>query len=199
MPRTSADKARSLTKRKRCSWCGDDPLYQKYHDEEWGRPVHDDRKMFEMLLLEGFQAGLSWITVLRKRPAFRKAFYGFNPSRIAKMTRSDVTRLMKDEGIIRNRAKIEAAINNAKLFAEIQQEHGSFAKYIWQFSGGKTLRYPSGVRATSAESDAMSKALKKRGFKFVGSTICYAHMQATGMVDDHSPDCWLAQKKKRSQ
>jgi len=187
-----------ITKHKtRCWWCGEDPLYVKYHDSEWGKPVHEDRKIFEMLILEGFQAGLSWITVLRKRNNFRKAFKNFNPRIISKFGKKEVVALMKDAGIIRNRQKIEAAINNAKCFLAIQKEWGSFDRYIWQFTNYKTLRNKRGVTkqtlpAKTAESDAMSKDLKLRGFKFVGSTICYAHMQATGMVNDHVNGCFRA-------
>lgn len=179
----------------RCWWCGDDPLYCDYHDNEWGVPVHDDRKIFEMIILEGFQAGLSWITILRKRKNFRRAFRNFNPVTVSKFTKRDVARLMKDEGIIRNRLKIEASITNAKAFLAVKKEFGSFDRYIWQFTDGKTLRDPKGktrarIQPTSPESDALSKDLKARGFKFVGSTIIYAHMQATGMVDDHVEGCW---------
>lgn len=182
-------------KRPRCWWCGDDPLYVKYHDEEWGVPVHDDRKLFEMLILEGFQAGLSWITILRKRPRFLKAFANFNVRKVAAFTKKDVDRLLKDEGIVRNRLKIESSIANAQQFIKIQKEFGTFDKYIWQFTDFKTYRDPKGmtrkrIRPTSPESDALSKDLKERGFKFVGSTIIYAHMQATGMVDDHVEGCW---------
>ena len=182
-------------KRPRCWWCGDDPLYVKYHDEEWGVPVHDDRKLFEMLILEGFQAGLSWITILRKRPRFIKAFANFNVRKVAAFTKKDVARLLKDEGIVRNRLKIESSITNAQQFIKIQKEFGTFDKYIWQFTDFKTYRDPKGmtrkrIRPTSPESDALSKDLKERGFKFVGSTIIYAHMQATGMVDDHVEGCW---------
>ena len=185
----------TVSNKPRCWWCGDDPLYCNYHDKEWGVPVYDDLKMFEMLILEGFQAGLSWITILRKRENFREAFAGFKPRKVALFTGRDVSRLMKNPGIIRNHLKIEAAITNAQAFLEVQKEFKSFDKYIWQFTGNETLRNPKGVTketipATSDESDAMSKDLKKRGFKFVGSTICYAHMQATGMVDDHVKDCF---------
>lgn len=185
----------------RCWWCGEDPLYVRYHDEEWGKPLRDDQKLFEMLILEGFQAGLSWITILRKRENFRKAFRNFDPQKIARFTAKDVARLMGDEGIVRNRLKIEGAIENAKRYLQVTQEVGSFSKYLWQFTGNKTLRDPRGmrkdrIRATSPESDAMSKDLKKRGFKFVGSTICYAHMQATGMVDDHVEGCFRYHKRR---
>jgi DNA-3-methyladenine glycosylase I len=184
----------------RCWWCGDDPLYRQYHDEEWGVPVHDDRKIFEFIVLESFQAGLSWITILRKRENFRKVFHRFDPAKVARMTSRDVERLLKNEGIVRNKAKIEAAINNAKCFLKIQIEFGTFDKYIWQFTGYKTLRNPKGVTpktipAHTPESDAMSGDLKMRGFKFVGTTICYAHMQATGMADDHVEGCWKYKKR----
>jgi DNA-3-methyladenine glycosylase I len=190
LPSTTAMKSKV-----RCWWCGEDALYCEYHDEEWGMPVHDDRKMFEMLILEGFQAGLSWITILRKRENFRKAFKNFDARKVARFGKTDVTRLMKDAGIIRNRLKIEGAITNARCFLQVQKEFGSFDQYIWQFTGNQTLRHPKGVtrktmRPTSPESDALSKDLKQRGFKFVGSTVCYAHMQATGMVDDHVIDCF---------
>ena len=157
--------------------------------------VHDDRKMFEMLILEGFQAGLSWITILRKRENFRKAFKNFDARKMARFGKADVKRLMNDAGIIRNRLKIEGAVTNAKCFLEVQKEFGRFDRYIWGFTGNRTLRNPRGVtrktmKATSPESDALSKDLKRRGFKFVGSTVCYAHMQATGMVDDHVAGCF---------
>lgn len=158
----------------RCSWCGDDPLYVKYHDEEWGVPQHDDRKLFEMLLLEGFQAGLSWITILRKRENFRKAFRGFDPVKIARFTSVDVERLMQDAGIVRNRLKIEGSMLSAKAYLAVRKEFRSFDKFIWQFS----------------DQHQMSKELLRRGFKFVGPTICYAFMQAVGIVDDHAKGCW---------
>jgi DNA-3-methyladenine glycosylase I len=186
--------------RSRCWWCGTDPLYVQYHDEEWGEPLHDDQRLFEMLILEGFQAGLSWITILRKRENFRKAFKRFDANKVARFTARDVQRLMQDEGIIRNRQKIEAAVANARVFLDTQEEFGSFDKYIWQFTDHRTLRDPKGmtrerIRATSPESDRMSKDLKQRGFKFVGSTICYAHMQATGMVDDHVEGCFRYRRR----
>jgi DNA-3-methyladenine glycosylase I len=179
----------------RCWWCGEDPLYAAYHDEEWGVPLHDDRALFELLLLEGFQAGLSWITILRKRPAFRAAFNGFEPEVLAAYGAADFERLMGDAGIVRNRLKIESAARNARAFLAVREEFGTFDRFIWSFTGGATLRDPLGmdrsrVRATSPESDAMSKELLRRGFKFVGSTICYAFMQASGMVDDHVEGCW---------
>ncbi|MGH7872872.1 MAG: DNA-3-methyladenine glycosylase I [Candidatus Binatia bacterium] len=179
----------------RCPWVDmGKPNYVAYHDEEWGVPVHDDKVIFEFLTLEGAQAGLSWYTVLRKRPAYRQAFAGFDPGKVARFGKRQTQGLLKNAGIIRNRAKISAAINNAGKFLAVQEEFGSFDKYIWQFVDGQPLvhrlkalkDYP----ATSAESDAMSKDLKKRGFKFVGSTICYAHMQATGMINDHVTSCF---------
>lgn len=178
----------------RCDWVSSDPLYIEYHDKEWGVPVHDDRTMFEFLLLEGMQAGLSWITILRKRENFRKAFDNFEAKKIAKYGKRKLAHLMNDAGIIRNRLKIQAAVANAKAFLEVKKEFGSFSKYLWQFVGGKTKmsRWKSikEIPATSKESDAMTKDLKKRGFKFVGSTVCYAHMQATGMVNDHLVSCF---------
>lgn len=179
----------------RCWWCGNDPEYIRYHDQEWGVPLHDDQRLFEMLILEGFQAGLSWITILKKRENFRKAFKGFDPLTVAKFSKRDVDRLMKDAGIVRNRLKIESAIVNARKFLDVQLEHGTFDQYIWRFTGFRSLRDPKGMtrqraKATSPESDALSADLKRRGFKFVGSTIMYAHMQATGMVDDHMEGCW---------
>jgi DNA-3-methyladenine glycosylase I len=184
----------------RCWWCGEDALYCEYHDQEWGVAVHNDRKIFEMLILEGFQAGLSWITILRKRENFQKAFKNFDVRKVAKFRKRDVERLMKDAGIIRNRLKIEGAITNARCFLEVQKEFGSFDRYIWRFTGNRMLCNSNGVtrktiRATSPESDALSKDLKRRGFKFVGSTVCYAHMQATGMVDDHVKDCFKYKKR----
>jgi DNA-3-methyladenine glycosylase I len=178
----------------RCSWAGADPLYVSYHDHEWGVPLHDDQRLFEMLILEGAQAGLSWITVLRKRDAYRKAFDRFDAGRVARYGIDRIERLMKEEGIIRNRLKIEAAVKNARTFLDVQRESGSFDAYIWQFVGGRpkqnARRSMKEVPATSPESDAMSRDLKKRGFTFVGSTICYAFMQATGMVNDHVVDCF---------
>jgi DNA-3-methyladenine glycosylase I len=178
----------------RCSWAGADPLYVAYHDHEWGVPLHDDQRLFEMLILEGAQAGLSWITVLRKRDAYRKAFDRFDAGRVARYGIDRIERLMKEEGIIRNRLKIEAAVKNARTFLDVQRESGSFDAYIWQFVGGRpkqnARRTMKEVPATSPESDAMSRHLKKRGFTFVGSTICYAFMQATGMVNDHVVDCF---------
>ncbi|ADE12566.1 DNA-3-methyladenine glycosylase I [Sideroxydans lithotrophicus] len=179
----------------RCHWVDlDKPDYVDYHDKEWGVPVHDDQLLFEFLTLEAAQAGLSWYTVLRKRENYRALFDGFDPHRVARYGDQKVERLLGDAGIIRNRAKILAAINNAQRFLEVQKEFGSFDAYIWRFVGGKPIvnkiRTPADYRATSPESDAMSKDLVRRGFKFVGSTICYAHMQATGMVNDHAMDCF---------
>lgn len=176
-----------------CTWPGDDPLMRQYHDQEWGVPLHDDQKIFEFMVLDAFQAGLSWRTVLYKREAFRKAFAGFTLREVSGFNDTDVERLMNDAGIIRNRQKIVATINNAQRFQEVQNEFGSFDKYIWQFTGGITLdnkhQGSQHIPAKSAESDAMSKDLQKRGFKFVGSTICYAFMQAAGMVNDHLLSC----------
>lgn len=178
---------------KRCDWCGSDPLYVAYHDEEWGVPVHDDRKLFEFLVLESAQAGLSWITILRKRENYRQAFDGFDPGKVARYDEEKIMELLSNEGIIRNRKKIEAAINNAQRFLEVQKEFGSFDAYIWSFVGGKpkinAWKTLQEVPATSPESDALSKDLKKRGFEFLGTTTCYAHMQATGMINDHLVDC----------
>lgn len=191
MPATEPEKA---DKKSRCAWCLNDPLYIRYHDDEWGRPVHDDRVLFEFLILESFQAGLSWLTVLKKRENFRTAFAGFDVNKVAKFDESKVERLMQDAGIIRNRLKIEAAVNNARRFKEVQQEFGSFDKYVWGFTGGKTVvnkpRTLGDIPATSVVSDAMSKDMGVRGFKFRGSTICYAFMQAVGIVDDHVAGCW---------
>jgi DNA-3-methyladenine glycosylase I len=178
----------------RCAWCLGQEIYVKYHDEEWGTPVHDDRLLFEFLVLESFQAGLSWLTILRKRENFRKAFAGFDVKKVAKFDRKKFDELMQDAGIIRNRLKIEAAINNAQRFLEIQKEFGSFDKYVWGFVGGKPLvnklKSTREIQAKTAISDAMSKDMGLRGFKFRGSTICYAFMQAVGVVNDHVDDCW---------
>ncbi len=178
----------------RCTWCGTDPLYVRYHDEEWGVASHDDQHLFEMLILEGAQAGLSWITILRKRDAYRRAFAGFDAARVARFTPARVERLLADPGIVRNRLKIEGAVKNARAFLQVQREAGSFDRYIWQFVGGQPkVNRPRGMRDVppkTPESDAMSRDLKKRGFTFVGSTICSAFMQATGMVDDHVQDCF---------
>jgi DNA-3-methyladenine glycosylase I len=180
--------------KKRCDWPGDDLLYQHYHDTEWGVPLHDDQRLFEFLILEGAQAGLSWITILRKRENYRAAFDGFDANRIARYDANKIESLLQNAGIVRNRLKVEAAVINAQKFLDVQNEFGSFDKFIWQFVEGKPIqnkwRSPNLVPATTPESDAMSKELKRRGFKFIGSTICYAHMQATGMVNDHTTDCF---------
>ena len=179
---------------KRCTWPGNDPLYQAYHDEEWGVPLHDDRKLFEFLVLDGMQAGLSWLIILRKRENFRKAFAGFDAEKIIRFNKLSINKLLADPGIVRNRLKIEAAIANAKSFLALQKEFGTFDSYIWQFTGGKTKknRWKNGseIPARTSESDAMSKDLQNRGFRFVGSTICYAFMQAAGMVNDHIVSCF---------
>jgi len=176
----------------RCSWCGDDPLYVKYHDEEWGKPCHDERTLFELLILEGAQAGLSWITVLRKRENYRKAFHNFDVKKIARYTERDVERLMSDPGIVRNRLKIEGTITNARAYLKLCEEFGGLDAYLWRHVNGKPLqpRLRAGeVPAQTEISDAISKDLKKRGFKFVGSTIIYAYMQAIGMTNDHVISC----------
>jgi len=179
----------------RCEWAGTDPLMIAYHDEEWGRATHDDRELFELLILEGFQAGLSWSTILRKRPAFRSAFDGFDPNIVASYGAEDVSRLLADAGIVRNRLKVDASISNAQAFLAMQERHGSFDAYIWQFApAGGRVRPQSfaNLPATTPESDTMSKQLKRDGFRFVGSTICYAFMQSAGLVDDHVVECFRA-------
>ena len=178
----------------RCFWVNNDPLYIAYHDEEWGEPVYDDATLFEFLVLETFQAGLSWITILKKRENFRKVFDNFDYIKIAKYPESKYESLLQDAGIIRNKLKIRSAITNAQLFLEVQKEYGSFSKYIWSFVDGKPIvnqfHKREDVPATTALSDKISKDLKKKGFKFVGSTVIYAFMQATGMVNDHTTDCF---------
>jgi len=180
--------------KKRCAWCGSNPLYVAYHDEEWGVPVHDDRRLYEFLVLEGAQAGLSWLTVLKKRENYRQAFDGFNCERVAQYTEHDVARLLADPGIVRHRLKIEAAIKNARGVLDIQAEWGSLDAYLWRYVDGipkqNAWQSISELPATSAASDLMSRDLKRRGFNFVGSTICYALMQAVGMVNDHATDCF---------
>ncbi len=179
---------------KRCGWCGTDPLYIRYHDTEWGVPRHDDRRLFEFLILESAQAGLSWITILRKRDAYRRAFAGFDMEKVARFNRRSVERLLADPGIVRNRRKIEAAIHNARRCLAIREAFGSLDAYLWQFTEGRTLhnrwRRLADVPANTPTSDAMSRDMKARGFRFVGSTICYAFMQATGMVNDHLVHCF---------
>lgn len=176
---------------KRCTWSGNDPLYMDYHDKEWGKTVHEDKKLFEFLILESAQAGLSWITILRRREGYRKAFADFDVKKVAAFTDKDVERLMQDTGIIRNRLKILASITNAQKFIEVQKEFGSFDKYLYSFmpDGKPIVNHTNIIPASTPISDAISKDMKKRGFKFFGTTICYAHMQATGMVNDHLPDC----------
>lgn len=180
---------------KRCDWViPGNTLYEKYHDTEWGVPVHNDRKIFEFLVLESAQAGLSWITILKKRENYRKAFANFDPKKVSKFSSKDIKKLLQNEGIVRNKLKIEATINNAKRFLEIQKEFGTFSKYIWSFVGNKPIQNKwkniKELPSQTSESEALSKDLKKRGFKFLGPTICYAHMQATGMVNDHTVDCF---------
>jgi len=178
----------------RCGWLTEDPLYISYHDNEWGVPLHDDRKLFEMLLLEGAQAGLSWLTILKRRKTYREAYDGFDPAQIARWDQKKIESLLKDPGIIRNRLKVETAQKNARAFLQIVKEFGSFDTFIWSFVEGKPIQNAwttlKKIPATTPESDAMSKELKKRGFKFVGPTICYAFMQAVGMVNDHTVDCF---------
>ena len=178
----------------RCAWCGNDPLYTAYHDKEWGVPVRDDRTLFEFLTLEGAQAGLSWITILRKREAYREAFADFNAEKVARYDSRRVERLLKNPGIVRNRLKVESAVKNARAFLEVQEEFGSFSRYQWGFVGGKPIvnsrKSLSEIPARTEVSDAFSKDLKRRGFSFVGSTIIYAHMQAVGMVNDHIVSCF---------
>ncbi len=178
----------------RCSWAGDNPLYVAYHDDEWGVPVHDDRTLFEFLILEGAQAGLSWITILKKRESYRQAFDDFDPRRIACYDEARIQKLLANAGIVRNRLKVRGAVTNAKAFLAVEEDFGSFDRFIWQFVGGRprlnAWESLSEVPASTPESDAMAKELKRRGFKFVGSTICYAYMQAVGMVNDHTTDCF---------
>jgi DNA-3-methyladenine glycosylase I len=178
----------------RCAWVGQDPLYITYHDEEWGVPVHDDRRLFEFLVLEGAQAGLSWLTIMRKREGYRRAFAGFDPAKVADFGETDVERLLGDSGIVRNRLKIGAAIDSARAFLRVQEEFGSFDAYVWRFVAGETVhgewRWIEEIPAKTVVSERLSADLKKRGFRFVGPTIMYAHMQATGMVNDHTVDCF---------
>lgn len=184
----------------RCQWVTDDPLYVRYHDEEWGVPVHDDRTHFEFLILEGAQAGLSWLTVLRKREAYRAAFADFDPEKVARFTASKIAKLLENPGIVRNRLKVASAVSNAKRFLEVQKEMGSFDRYLWSFVGGKPVdgrrETHRSVPPTSDASDRLSKDLKKRGFKFVGSTIVYAHLQACGLVNDHLTTCFRYRQVK---
>jgi DNA-3-methyladenine glycosylase I len=178
----------------RCAWAGSDPLYQAYHDQEWGVPVHDDRLLFEFLILEGAQAGLSWSTILRKRPAYRQAFAGFDPQAVASFGPANIAELLANPGIVRNRLKVESAVGNARAYLRVQEEFGSFDAYQWRFVEGQPRQnaWPGigHIPASTPESEALSRDLKKRGFRFVGPTICYAHMQAVGMVNDHTVDCF---------
>jgi DNA-3-methyladenine glycosylase I len=180
--------------KKRCEWGNQSVLYQQYHDEEWGVPLHDDTRLFKFLILEGAQAGLSWETILKKREGYREAFDQFDAEKIAKYSDDKIESLLQNPNIIRNRLKVKSAVLNAQLFLEVQKEYGSFDTYIWQFTGGKTIQNRfkkiSQLPANTLESDAMSRNLKKRGFKFIGTTICYAFMQATGMVNDHVVSCF---------
>lgn len=188
-----------MEQKNRCAWCEKDDLYRNYHDNEWGKPVHDDTTLFEFLILETFQAGLSWHTILKKRENFRKAFDKFEVKKVAAYNDKKLQILIEDAGIIRNQLKIKAAVSNAQAFIKIQEEFGSFSKYIWAFVDGKPIdNQPKNLKdvpATTPLSDALSKDLKKRGFKFVGSTVVYAHMQATGMVNDHLIDCFTRKNK----
>lgn len=188
--------------KKRCGWHGEDPLYIDYHDKEWGVPVHDDRTHFEMIVLDGAQAGLSWITILRRRESYREAFDNFDPVKVSRYGEKKIKELLENPGIIRNRLKVNSAVQNAKAFLDVRKEFGTFDKYIWQFVGHKTIYNSPGslkeIKATSPESDAMSRDLRKRGFSFVGSTICYAYMQAAGLVNDHTVDCFRYKELKRT-
>lgn len=187
-----------MEEKRRCTWAGDDPMYVDYHDNEWGRPTHDDRELFELLVLEGAQAGLSWLTILKKREAYREAFDGFDPGAVACYGEAKVEELMANEGIVRNRLKINAAITNAKLFLDVVDEFGSFDAFIWGYVDGEPIvnrwEAQEDVPATTPLSDRISKDLKKRGFKFVGSTIVYAYLQSIGMVNDHVADCFVRQE-----
>lgn len=186
---------------KRCTWCGTDPLYQQYHDHEWGVPSHDDTHLFEMLILEGAQAGLSWITILKKRENYRAALDHFDPDIISRYNKRKLESLLKNEGIVRNRLKLEATIQNARAYLEVKDEQESFSDFLWQFTDGKVItnrwRSLKEIPASTDQSDRMSKELRKRGFKFVGSTICYAFMQAVGMVNDHTTDCFRYKEVKK--
>lgn len=185
----------------RCEWCGDEPLYVEYHDKDWGVPVHNDRMHFEMVILEGAQAGLSWITILKRRDSYREAFDNFDVEKVARYSNKKKEKLLQNPGIIRNKLKVKSAVENAKAFIKIQKEFGSFDSYIWQFTGHKTIHNKwkslKEIPAKTAQSDAMSKDLKKRGFSFVGSTICYAYMQSVGMVNDHVTSCFRYKEVKK--
>ncbi len=188
---------------KRCGWARSDPLLQEYHDEEWGVPVHDDLKLFEFLILEGAQAGLSWLTILRKREAFRSAFDGFDPRKVAEYSSSDVRHLLTNRAIIRNRLKVNAAITNARQFLAVENEFGSFDNYVWSFVGGSPIQHRfrslAAIPTKTRESDTMSSDMRRRGFKFTGSTICYSFMQAVGMVNDHTTNCFRHSQLKSSE
>ena len=194
-----SDKARP-TGSQRCPWCGEEPVYVTYHDEEWGVPVHDDRKLFEFLILEGAQAGLSWLTILKRREGYRRAYRGFDPQKVARFGASSVRRLLGDAGIIRNRLKVEASISNARAFLAVQEEWGSFDAYIWSFVDGQPIqnrwRSLSELPASTPLAETISRDLKQRGFRFVGPTVVYAHMQATGMVNDHLVSCFRYRQLK---
>lgn len=187
-----------MSQKRRCTWAGDSPLYIAYHDKEWGRPVYDDHRLFEMLILEGMQAGLSWITVLKKREAFREAFDGFDPEKVALYGEEKIEELLADQRIIRNRLKINAAVANARAFLRVQEEYGSFQRFLWSYVGGAPVRNHwetmEEIPASTPLSDRISRDLKQRGFKFVGSTIVYAFLQATGVVNDHVAFCFLSQE-----
>ncbi|HZR67820.1 MAG TPA: DNA-3-methyladenine glycosylase I [Burkholderiales bacterium] len=193
----------SRSERRRCPWCLGSEAYIEYHDREWGVPVHDERTLFELLILEGAQAGLSWSTILAKRPSYRRAFAGFDPRRVAAFDARRIRALLADPGIVRNRLKVAGAVRNARAFLEVQKEFGSFDAYVWRFVGGRPLqrrpRRMADVPARTRESDALSADLRRRGFTFVGSTICYAFMQAVGMVNDHLRDCWRAPRAPGSR
>ena len=201
-PRMMCNLSAMAAGRRRCQWSGTDPLYVEYHDEEWGVPVTDDLKLFEFLVLEGAQAGLSWITILRKRNAYRAAFDEFDPARVARYGKREIARLLEDPGIVRNRLKVESAVRNARAFLEVQQEFGSFSDYQWQFVGGRPRQNQfetmADIPASTPESVAFSKDLKQRGFNFVGPTIMYAHMQAVGMVNDHEVGCFRHSQVRRA-
>jgi DNA-3-methyladenine glycosylase I len=186
----------------RCAWCTTDPAYIDYHDNEWGVPLHDERRLFEMLCLEGAQAGLSWLTILRKREAYRRAFEGFDAEAMARYGAAQRRRLMSDAGIVRNRLKIDAFISNARAYLKLRDRPGAFDRYIWQFTDGKVVRRRplklSAIAVSTAQSEAMSKDLKQRGFRFVGPTICYAFMQAVGIVDEHQRNCWIAKLRRNA-
>ena len=188
---------------RRCAWCGTDPLYVRYHDEEWGVPLHDDRALFEMLCLEGAQAGLSWITVLRKRESYRRAFDGFDAAKMARYDAARRARLLQDPGIVRNRLKVEAFVSNARAYLELREREGSFDRWVWGFAPARRARRPrwrtlADATTSTPESDALSRALAKQGFRFVGTTICYAFMQAVGMVDDHQHGCFATRGTARA-